>query len=460
MGADAPQWLFSSFVDAMQEIGASAPIPLLEAEARDLISRWNAKGRILHNTRHLIKTLARIDEIASTAHDPDVLRVALWYQGAVLNRSFDVFQRGTNSDEQEFSALYHARSRMEALGLSEDVISRVQELMMALFTHRADPSDMDAQVLIDADLGMLAASPQDFKRFRESLREECPDLCDTDYVRARRLAIKKILAREQIFHSPLALAWEESARANLEAESAKLARVLKAYAPDVDLNEPEEDVEPEEHHETLSSDTLASGTMIIRRRHLNIKSHTEPFAPVDTPSTPAESSPSAVVELPKSTLSVDSDEFATDEAAGLPVTPAPLGRSGDEATASVQTPSNATSDGANEVAENSVPTSPTLPPENTETPALGIPSGEAADGAAAGEAAAGGEVASGAAAPTSSGAAVPSAQQVSLPSTVHTPLPGVAAESPSRGSAANADDTSSLESALDDLDIPTPPPLP
>ncbi|WP_178704977.1 hypothetical protein [uncultured Actinomyces sp.] len=449
MGADAPQWLFSSFVDAMQEIGASAPIPLLEAEARDLISRWNAKGRILHNTRHLIKTLARIDEIASTAHDPDVLRVALWYQGAVLNRSFDVFQRGTNSDEQEFSALYHARSRMEALGVSEDVISRVQELMMALFTHRADPSDMDAQVLIDADLGMLAASPQDFKRFRESLREECPDLCDMDYVRARRLAIKKILAREQIFHSPLALAWEESARANLEAESAKLARVLKACSPDADLNEPEEDVEPEEHHETLSSDTPASGTMIIRRRHLNIKSHTEPFDPVDTPSTPAGSLPSAVVELPQSTLSVDSDEFATDEAAGLPVAPAPLDSSEDEATASVQTPSNATSDGVEEAAENSAPASPTLPPENTETPALGIPSGAAANGATA----------SGATAPTSSGAAVPSAQQVSLPSTVHTPLPGVAAESPSRGSAADADDTSSLESALDDLDIPTPPPL-
>ena len=438
MGADAPQWLFSSFVDAMQEIGASAPIPLLEAEARDLISRWNAKGRILHNTRHLIKTLARIDEIASTAHDPDVLRVALWYQGAVLNRSFDVFQRGTNSDEQEFSALYHARSRMETLGLSEDVISRVQELMMALFTHRADPSDMDAQVLIDADLGMLAVSPQDFKRFRESLREECPDLCDTDYVRARRLAIKKILAREQIFHSPLALAWEESARANLEAESAKLARVLKECAPEADLDEPEEDFGPEEHHETLSSDTPASGTMIIRRRHLNIKNHAEPFDHVDTPSVPAESLPSAVVELPKSTLSVDSVEFATDEAAGVPVTPAPLG-SGAEASVSAQAPSNAASDSAEKSAGDTVPVSPTLPPENTETPALGIPSGEAA--------------------PTPSGAAAPSSRQVSLPSTVHTPLPGVVTESPSRRSAVDDDDTSSLESALDDLDIPTPPPL-
>ena len=438
MGADAPQWLFSSFVDAMQEIGASAPIPLLEAEARDLISRWNAKGRILHNTRHLIKTLARIDEIASTAHDPEVLRVALWYQGAVLNRSFDVFQRGTDSDEQEFSALYHARSRMETLGLSEDVISRIQELMMALFTHRADPSDMDAQVLIDADLGMLAASPQDFKRFRESLREECPDLCDTDYVRARRLAIKKILAREQIFHSPLALAWEETARANLEAESAKLARVLKACAPDADLNESEEDFEPEEHHETLSSDTPASGTMIIRRRHLNIKSHTEPFDSVDTPSVPSESLPSAVVELPKSTLSVDSDEFATDEAAGAPVTPAPLG-SGAEVSISAQAPSNTASDSAEGSAGDTVPVSPTLPPEKTETPALGIPSGEAA--------------------PTPSGAAAPSSQQVSLPSTVHTPLPGVATESPSRRPAIDDDDTSSLESALDDLDIPAPPPL-
>ena len=438
MGADAPQWLFSYFVDEMQEIGASATIPLLEAEARDLISRWNAKGRILHNTRHLIKTLARIDEIASTAHDPEVLRVALWYQGAVLNRSFDVFQRGTDSDEQEFSALYHARSRMETLGLSEDVISRIQELMMALFTHRADPSDMDAQVLIDADLGMLAASPQDFKRFRESLREECPDLCDTDYVRARRLAIKKILAREQIFHSPLALAWEETARANLEAESAKLARVLKACAPDADLNESEEDFEPEEHHETLSSDTPASGTMIIRRRHLNIKSHAEPFDPVDTPSVPGESLPSAVVELPKSTLSVDSDEFATDEAAGVPVTPAPLGSEA-EASVSAHAPSNAASDSAEESAGDTVPVSPTLPPENTETPALGIPSGEAA--------------------PTPSGMAEPSSQHVSLPSTVHTPLPGLAAESPSRRSAVDDDDTSSLESALDDFDIPTPPPL-
>ena len=66
MGADAPQWLFSSFVDAMQEIGASAPIPLLEAEARDLISRWNAKGRIL--------TIPRLSHQNFGAYRRDCLR--------------------------------------------------------------------------------------------------------------------------------------------------------------------------------------------------------------------------------------------------------------------------------------------------------------------------------------------------------------------------------------------------
>ena len=47
MGADAPQWLFSSFTEAMHDIGATASIPVLEAEARDLVSRWNERGRAL-----------------------------------------------------------------------------------------------------------------------------------------------------------------------------------------------------------------------------------------------------------------------------------------------------------------------------------------------------------------------------------------------------------------------------
>ncbi len=428
MGADAPQWLFSSFVDAMQEIGASAPIPVLEAEARDLISRWNARGRFLHNTRHLLKTLSRIDEIASTAHDPDVLRVALWYQGAVLNRSFDIFRRGETGDEQEFASLYHARSRMETLGVSEDVISRIQELMMALFTHRADPSDMDAQVLIDADLGMLAASPQEFKRFREALREECTDLCDLEFFRARRSAIRKILKREQIFHSPLATGWEETARANLEAESTKLTRLLKDAEAAGEITDSDDDFDAEDSPQETSLDTPASGTMIIRRRHLNIKNHTQPFDRVDEgSSTP--SLPYAVVELPESKIALTSEDLSTDEASSQDIPHVQLTSELGGVSALSNTPAD------------------TLPAAVTPT-----------ETALVGDAA----VSSAAAGSTQDDAPEASATPLAGVPTVERPLvstaPSTGAERAQK-SVADEDDTSSLESAIEDLDIPAPPPL-
>ena len=427
MGADAPQWLFSSFVDAMQEIGASAPIPVLEAEARDLISRWNAQGRFLHNTRHLLKTLSRIDEIASTAHDPDVLRVALWYQGAVLNRSFDVFRRGETGDEQEFASLYHARSRMETLGVSEDVISRIQELMMALFTHRADPSDMDAQVLIDADLGMLAASPQDFKRFREALRQECTDLCDLEFFRARRLAIRKILKREQIFHSPLATGWEETARANLEAESTKLTRLLKDAEAAGEITDSDDDFDVEDGPQETSLDTPASGTMIIRRRHLNIKNHTQPFDRVDERLS-APSLPYAVVELPESKIALTSEDLSTDEAPSQDI---PQVQSTSElggVSALSDTPAD------------------TLPAAVTPTDST------LAGDAAVSSAAVGSTQDDAPEASTASLAGVPTVERLT------SPAPTTGSERVQK-SVADEDDTSSLESAIEDLDIPAPPPL-
>ena len=62
MGAQAPQWLLTSFVDAMQQIGATATETDLEHEGADLMQRWNAPNRQLHNVRRLMNTLTHIDE--------------------------------------------------------------------------------------------------------------------------------------------------------------------------------------------------------------------------------------------------------------------------------------------------------------------------------------------------------------------------------------------------------------
>ncbi|MDC4232222.1 hypothetical protein M3T53_00625 [Actinomyces sp. B33] len=263
MGASAPQWLPGAFVDAMQQVGATAPTERLTAEARDLIERWSAPERHVHNLRHLVDVLTHIDEIASTAHDPDVLRIAAWYHGAFLNKALEIKWAGVDCSTTR--CIDHAHNRLTDLGVSEDVVARIDELIAFLMRHRAPRDDLDAQVLVDANHAMLAASPQEYKKHRENLRLELADLDDPTYYRARRAFIVKLLALDAIYLSPLGDSWESSTRANLEVELARINERLGALSEDGGLDgdstaDDDEDDAPEE--------VTSTGTIIIKRRAL------------------------------------------------------------------------------------------------------------------------------------------------------------------------------------------------
>ncbi len=262
MSADAPQWLYASFVDAMEEIGVSASRAELDLEARDLIARWSASDRCLHTVHHLINILAHLDELAATAHDPDVLRVAAWYHGAVLNRWLSVRPRNTDPVAGESESIDMARTHLGQLGVSDDVIDRVVELLLFLARHRAPRADLDAQVLVDADLASLAAPPQEYKRLRENLRAELADLSDIEYFQARSAVIQRLLAFDSIYQSPLGESWESAARANLQVELAKIESALRACGASL----PEESETPSDADP--SEDVTATGTIIIKRRQL------------------------------------------------------------------------------------------------------------------------------------------------------------------------------------------------
>lgn len=274
MGAEAPQWLFSSFTDTMQEIGASAPLERLDAEAHDLVAHWSAPERRLHNTRHLIDVLAHIDELAATSHDPDVLRVAAWYHGIALNRCLSIRVQGSDPVSAENLCVDITRSRLLELGVSEDVIDRVAELLSYIARHRAPRTDVDAQVLVDADLAMLAVSPQEYKKFRENLRAELSDVEETEYLRARRAVVKQLLSFNPLYQSPLGEAWDSAARANLEVELAKLDSALRDCADDSSADEAEPETEPS--GSINDEGRTATGTIIIKRRQLKKKAPASP----------------------------------------------------------------------------------------------------------------------------------------------------------------------------------------
>ena len=268
MGAQAPQWLLTSFVDAMQQIGATAAETDLEHEGADLMQRWNAPNRQLHNLRRLMNTLTHIDEIASSAHDPDILRVAAWYHGAFLNKALEIKLGGFQANFAATRCIEHAHSRLTSLGVADEVVARVDELIAFVTRHRAPRTDFDAQVLVDADLAGLSCSPQEYKKIRTALRAELVELDDLQFIKARIALVKKLLSYETIYQSPLGSAWEDTARANLEVELTRLERdktqlCQAAQAEDTDDTEEADDTE-----EVMEDSTTTTGTLIIKRRSI------------------------------------------------------------------------------------------------------------------------------------------------------------------------------------------------
>ena len=304
MGAQAPQWLLTSFVDAMQQIGATATETDLEHEGADLMQRWNAPNRQLHNVRRLMNTLTHIDEIASSAHDPDILRVAAWYHGAFLNKALEIKLGGFQANFAATRCIDHAHNRLTNLGVADEVVARIDELIAFLTRHRAPRSDFDAQVLVDADLAGLACSPQDYKKLRTSLRAELSELDDLQFVKARLALVKKLLSYETIYQSPLGCAWENTARANLEVELTRLDRE-KAQLCAATQTEDADDSDDSDDVEEVEDDSVTStGTLIIKRRSIKKR------IPVVSPDNEVTSTgvlPRKIVDLPDT----DEDEEAT-----------------------------------------------------------------------------------------------------------------------------------------------------
>lgn len=222
---DAPQWLLSAFYRSAVGAGATASPEQIKDVGQQLIDRWTAPGRDFHNLKHLVDVLVRVDELSEETHEPDLVRLAAWYHGAI----FDSAERkayAAKGGEDEAASAALARDELTALGVPADRAERVHDLVVALVRHAPNPSDFDCAVLCDADLAMLASEPQRYKSYLHDVRAEYAHLPAEDYVRARVRILRKLLARPTLFSSPLGAMWEEPARQNVSAELQRLEKEL------------------------------------------------------------------------------------------------------------------------------------------------------------------------------------------------------------------------------------------
>jgi predicted metal-dependent HD superfamily phosphohydrolase len=240
---DAPQWFCSSFARAAIGAGATASEQELADAGDALVARWSGEDRHFHNLKHLATVLHRVDELSQETHDPDLVRLAAWYHGAVFssdrNKTYAL-----EGGEQTTASAELARKELTELGVPAKNADRVAQLVDTLLRHTPVHGDTDSQVLNDADLSMLAIEPQRYKEYAAAVRAEYAHIPTRDFLRARIRILERLLRRPQIFSSPMGAAWENPARQNVEAELARLLKEQRSLPPEPEGNGTPADAEP------------------------------------------------------------------------------------------------------------------------------------------------------------------------------------------------------------------------
>ena len=191
------------------------PLPGDRSLGAQLVASYAHPDRGYHDARHLAEVLERLAELAARGESFDLMAVVLaaWFHDSVYDAQPDAEKR---------SAAWAA----EALpGLVEPaIVDEVVRLVLLTEHHRPADDDRNGCALSDADLAILAATPERYAEYVAAVRREYAHVPDSEFAAGRAAILRDLLAKPHLFHTSHArTAWESAARANVEAELARLA---------------------------------------------------------------------------------------------------------------------------------------------------------------------------------------------------------------------------------------------
>jgi len=178
----------------------------------ELTAAYADPSRGYHDTVHLTEVLDRLDELTRNGMELDVTTAVLaaWFHDAVYDGERDAEERSAVWAEESLRGTPYAAEVARLVRLTE--------------THDPAAGDAEGQALCDADLAILAASPERYAAYVEGVRRDYAHISDSDFAHGRAAVLHDLTRREQLFHTAYGREhWEPAARANLERELAGLA---------------------------------------------------------------------------------------------------------------------------------------------------------------------------------------------------------------------------------------------
>ncbi len=108
------------------------------------------------------------------------------------------------------------------LGVTSSAIDRAAEIILAT-QHHGPTDSAEISVVLDADLAILAAPPEEYDAYRNAIRQEYSWVTEADWITGRGRVLAAFLDREQIYHlRAVRTKLEAAARANIKRELSHL----------------------------------------------------------------------------------------------------------------------------------------------------------------------------------------------------------------------------------------------
>ncbi|MBA4063602.1 MAG: hypothetical protein C0501_07795 [Isosphaera sp.] len=181
-----------------------------------LAAAYSAPDRYYHNLEHLTDVFRVLGRLAPGVADPPALQLAAWFHDAV----YDPRARDNEARSGELAV-----DLLGPVGVPASVLVRVVRLVRATahLSTAEPPGDRDTAALLDADLAILGAAEDRYRRYAADIRREYAFLPDADYRAGRRAVLERFLARPRLFaHQVVFEEGEARAKANLAAELKEL----------------------------------------------------------------------------------------------------------------------------------------------------------------------------------------------------------------------------------------------
>jgi predicted metal-dependent HD superfamily phosphohydrolase len=187
----------------------SVDFTLADLSFEEIVEAYSAPERVYHTLEHIVHMLSTVESLAAHAAHLSSVRLATWLH--------DVAYDPKAPDNEE-------RSAQVALDLCEELAipvgQKVAGLIQTTKTHDAG-NDIDAQILLDADLAILGAPEPAYHAYAEGIRREYAWVPEAEYRQERRRILGSFLVQPRIYYFLAQL--EQPARRNMAAEIARLS---------------------------------------------------------------------------------------------------------------------------------------------------------------------------------------------------------------------------------------------